>query len=786
MAEQFIGVTVSLTLNDLERTQMRGLVANVVEQELSLTNVCFVKTGHVMPSYVVSGHRIHDIEIVEEGRGATPRQLPVQQLQTYPHVPQLQQNLQSFYGYVQQNGPPRFIPHQQPSPRVFSQPQQPPPPQAVPKPPVPLEDPAILSMSRKPSVTPVAAVKPPPPSAAITTPTRQPAQTVSSTNISRGDSLGTRQQQPSTSGAPPTMPAALRASNAGLENIRPSSHSSSLQQQFTEMSLRTDAAESSAFDETDDAASTFAPKFTGKRSRRGKATAQKQAGKFLEPIQQHQDESVVLQPGMFGGAVAAAAGAGYGLQSRRRGGKARHRRPRRSQRVGNADEEGWATEDVTDFKQTEFDFQGNLDRFDKKTVFSQIKAEDTTADEARLVSFNRLPRREKVPPKNYRNNENVLGNYANGTALADRDGWKTPEFGAGEQQSEDTDSEDDVIRGRNVAAADSGRSSRRAISRQSISNRLTRQLSTAGRVGSTDNLQALSSGGSGIMNKSGKPSFRLAPSNRPCPVVSPLQMLDVERIAEVELGLTDDMMTENAGRGIAQVAIQAFGKRINASNHNALPVVLVFAGNHKSGARAIAAGRHLKNHHVRVMACVIGLEREDELLENVRRQLNIFRNAGGRVATWPEMQSNLKSIDSPPELIIDGLLGMHLGFDDLRPDDQATAFELVHFANMGRASVLSVDIPTGVDGSSGKIPQSDDSDAVYMRARWVVCMGAPKTGLLNAVILGVGAGWDLFVADIGISNTAWRKYGTRRRHGVEFSSEWVTKISVAVEPSTGD
>jgi NAD(P)H-hydrate repair Nnr-like enzyme with NAD(P)H-hydrate epimerase domain len=178
-------------------------------------------------------------------------------------------------------------------------------------------------------------------------------------------------------------------------------------------------------------------------------------------------------------------------------------------------------------------------------------------------------------------------------------------------------------------------------------------------------------------------------------------MLDVERIAEVELGLTDDMMTENGGRGIATVAIQAFGKRISASNHNALPVVLVFAGNNKSGSRAIAAGRHLKNHHVRTMVCVLSLEREDELLENVRRQLNIFRNAGGRVARWEEMQSNIKALDSPPELIIDGLLGMHLSFEDLRMDDQATAFEMVQFANKSKASVLSVDIPSGVDGSTG-------------------------------------------------------------------------------------
>lgn len=55
----------------------------------------------------------------------------------------------------------------------------------------------------------------------------------------------------------------------------------------------------------------------------------------------------------------------------------------------------------------------------------------------------------------------------------------------------------------------------------------------------------------------------------------------------------------------------------------------------------------------------------------------------------------------------------------------------------------------------------------------MISLGAPKLGLLN---IGDWATAKLFVADIGISNTAWRKYGTRRRHGIEFGSEWVVGL----------
>ena len=98
-----------------------------------------------------------------------------------------------------------------------------------------------------------------------------------------------------------------------------------------------------------------------------------------------------------------------------------------------------------------------------------------------------------------------------------------------------------------------------------------------------------------------------------------------------------------------------------------------------------------------------------------------------------------------------------MSFEDLRTDDQATAFELVNFANKSSASVLAVDVPSGIDGHTGEISQLEDTGKFHMRAKWVVSLGAPKTGLLQALDSGLGAGWKLFVADIGIPSAAWRK-----------------------------
>ena len=57
----------------------------------------------------------------------------------------------------------------------------------------------------------------------------------------------------------------------------------------------------------------------------------------------------------------------------------------------------------------------------------------------------------------------------------------------------------------------------------------------------------------------------------------------------------------------------------------------------------------------------------------------------------------------------------------------------------------------------------------------VVCLGAPKTGLLEASPT-IDSEWQVFIADIGIGNAAWRKFGTRRRHGIEFGVSWVVEV----------
>lgn len=269
--------------------------------------------------------------------------------------------------------------------------------------------------------------------------------------------------------------------------------------------------------------------------------------------------------------------------------------------------------------------------------------------------------------------------------------------------------------------------------------------------------------------------------------MSALHMLNLENIADTELGLSEEMMTENAGRGIAEVALSALnagGGGLTQGKSSTIPTVVVLAGNNKSGLRAVAAGRHIRNHGLNVVICVLGLERESELLVGLSRQLKVFRCFGGKVVNKVQLLEYVKNLDIPIELIIDGLLGLTISFEELRTGDQASAYELIEWANRSRAAVLAIDVPTGIEPTNGKISVIDGRK-LYIHAKFVVAMGAPKKGLLEAMARGEGIPdedgvgnskgkeWQLFVADIGLGAAVWKKTGTRVRRGVEFEGSWV-------------
>ena len=308
-------------------------------------------------------------------------------------------------------------------------------------------------------------------------------------------------------------------------------------------------------------------------------------------------------------------------------------------------------------------------------------------------------------------------------------------------------------------------------------------------------------------------------------------MLELEHLAISELDLTEDMMTENVATAIAQTArkLATLNRQNASSSPTKYPLVVILAGNHKTGSRAIAAARQLRNHNAQVILCVLGLNRESDLLDSVRRQLTIYRKRGGEAIGEIELAETLnqfrpaagrKTRRRHPDanLIIDAILGIHFSFDDLRAEDQAGYAEIVRWANGSDAVTVSIDIPSGVDSSTGRFPSHlyasdshltghtgegpDESHLARLKlepatpgivrqdpslviaADHVLSLGAPKNGLVlgREKVESFKHHLSWLIADIGLDITAWKKSGLRGGKGPDFGSEWVTALELIPVP----
>jgi enhancer of mRNA-decapping protein 3 len=418
---------------------------------------------------------------------------------------------------------------------------------------------------------------------------------------------------------------------------------------------------------------------------------------------------------------------------------------------------GWATEDATDIQeQGDFDFEESLLQFDKKAVFDGLRREDKIASSDRLVGHNRIARPGTYGGKNFHPTENVL---------------------SGETEEEEV----------REMEYSSGKASRRATSKRPPPSRKGSAFPNVEHLRTESprpltRTATLASPINGSVAGGTRASFKLAESKRPCQSISPLQMLELEQLCTSELGLTEDMLSENAGRSIAQAIL-----KVNDLGKS----VLFLVGNHKSGARAIAAARHLRNRRMRVTVCVLGGEREDMLLEAVRKQLTIYKKGGGFIDKWDQLQSKITGGGQPaPGLVVDALFGIHIKFDELRTDEQAVAFEMIRWATRSAnipdgPHITSIDIPSGMASTEGEFAAEVDGTYLVMTSHMIISLGAPKIALLDVLTAHPDPALvKVFVVDIGISAAAWQKHGSRRRHGVEFGNDWVVEVTYAVAAGT--
>jgi NAD(P)H-hydrate epimerase len=197
------------------------------------------------------------------------------------------------------------------------------------------------------------------------------------------------------------------------------------------------------------------------------------------------------------------------------------------------------------------------------------------------------------------------------------------------------------------------------------------------------------------------------------PALTAEQMREVDRLAVEEFGLLLIQMMENAGIHLAELALQRFEPQ----------AVAVLCGPGGNGGGGLVAARHLANHGVRV-AVTLGADR-DRLGEVPRHQLSILERMRVSIGTEP----------SASDLILDALIGY-----SLHGNPRGRAAELIGWANEQEAPVCSLDVPSGLDATTGDVRDP------CVRATATLTLALPKTGLVGAS----GVVGELYLADISI------------------------------------
>ena len=203
------------------------------------------------------------------------------------------------------------------------------------------------------------------------------------------------------------------------------------------------------------------------------------------------------------------------------------------------------------------------------------------------------------------------------------------------------------------------------------------------------------------------------------------QMAEVDALAVKAYGLQLIQMMENAGRHLATLAAEMLGDRASKP-------VFILCGAGNNGGGGMVAARHLSSWGVEVQTL---LAADPGSLKTVPAQQWQSVSALGLAS---------KSRRIPPVyLIIDALLG-YGGRGDPRPPIS----DWIERANQSGVPILSLDIPSGLDASTG-LPGSPT-----IRAAATLTLAAPKTGLLSDSARSyVG---ELFLADIGIPPQVYR------------------------------
>ena len=217
-------------------------------------------------------------------------------------------------------------------------------------------------------------------------------------------------------------------------------------------------------------------------------------------------------------------------------------------------------------------------------------------------------------------------------------------------------------------------------------------------------------------------------------VAKPEQMAEIDKIAVEEYGIPGIILMENAALSVVEEIKKTLGSLSGKK-------VIIYAGKGNNGGDAFAVARHLYNKGALVNVYLMG--EEDMVKGDARVNLCILQKMGLIAMKLKEQyintnyMPNMMLFVNEADIIIDGIFGT-----GLKGEVSGITKDIVKIINESGKTILSIDIPSGVNGGTGEVM------GVCVRADKTVTFGLPKIGLL--LYPGCEYVGEIIVADIGI------------------------------------
>ncbi|SEW41184.1 NAD(P)H-hydrate epimerase [[Clostridium] fimetarium] len=209
-------------------------------------------------------------------------------------------------------------------------------------------------------------------------------------------------------------------------------------------------------------------------------------------------------------------------------------------------------------------------------------------------------------------------------------------------------------------------------------------------------------------------------------VLDSKQMKQVDNFSIKRIGMPSLVLMERAALGVAGLIESKFSEKSK---------IVCVCGSGNNGADGIAVARILfeKGYDVTILAGVVGTSEGET-------QLSIAKKSGIKIKKYTRNKIKLNEYN----LIIDAIFGIGL----LR-NIEGNYADLVSAVNDSKAKVVSVDIPSGINSTTGQIM------GTAVKADYTVTFGYKKIGLL--LYPGADYSGKVKVVDIGFPKTVIRK-----------------------------